>query len=179
MRLDKWTVVIGAATIVATITLAAAGAALPGVLTVLAGAVFAVGWQAAAGHRAKVQQETDLLNDAARNLSLPRTENASPAGYLRPEEQVVSFRPRAELDVLQDWLISPARTAVQLVTGPAGSGKTRLAIQLAAVAEQQYGWRCYWIRPGKDQLAADASGHGEQPALLIVDYAETRSGSPK
>ena len=45
-----------------------------------------------------------------------------------------------------------------------------------AEAEQEYGFRSYWVPAGGEQQAADAARHGETPVLLIADYAETRSG---
>lgn len=173
MRFDKATVTIGGVAVVATVVLGALAGALAGVLTALAGAVFVVGWQVATGYQARVQEKGDLLNAAARKLARPVPVADSPAGYLRPEAEVVGFRDREELGRLCEWLVSSALTGVQLVTGQAGSGKTRLARQLAAEAEGQYGFRCYWVGPGGQQLAADAARHGGTPVLLIVDYAET------
>jgi hypothetical protein len=49
---------------------------------------------------------------------------------LRPEEQVVPFRARPELDDLLDWCVNGGHAGVRLVTGDGGSGKTRLALRL-------------------------------------------------
>jgi len=140
VRFDKWILVIGASAVAAAVVLGALAGALAGVLTALAGAVFAVLWQFATARQSKVQAADDLLREAARNLAPPRLETDSPVGYLRAEAEIVQFRPRAELDVLRDWLVSPRQAGVQLVTGEAGSGKTRLALQLASESGEQYGW---------------------------------------
>ncbi len=176
MRLDKWTVVLGVLAVAATVVLGALAGAAAGALTALAGAVFAVGWQVAASRQARIQGEHDRLREAETGLALPDGQAVSPAGYLRPEAGVVAFRDRPQMAALRSWLVSPALTGVQLVTGPAGSGKTRLALQLAAEAEEQYGWRCYWVPAAGLAQAADAAGRGSRPVLLIVDYAETRAG---
>ena len=174
MRLDKRTIVIGAAAVAATVVLGYLAGALAGVLTALAGVVFAVLWQVAASRQVKVQAERDLLTGAERAFELPPWELRSPAGYLRPEAEMVTFRHRRELDDLRDWLTSAAHAGVSLVTGQAGSGKTRLARQLAADAREEFGWRVYWVPPGGEEQAAGAARHGDSPVLLIADYAETR-----
>lgn len=169
MRFDKPTIMVGAAAVVATVVLGALAGALAGVLAALAGAVLVIGWQIATGRQLQVQEKGDLLGAAARELVPPAPVAGAPAGYLRPEAEVVGFRHREELDRLREWLVSPALTGVQLVTGQAGSGKTRLALQLATEAREQYGCDCYWVEPGGQQLAADAVRHGAKPVLLIVD----------
>ena len=176
VRFDKWTYVIGGAAVAAAVVLGALAGALPGVLAALAGLASAVLWQAATNHREKLQATSDLLQTAERELAPPHTEADSPAMYLRAEAAVVPFQQRPELPMLRDWLVSDRQADVALVIGEGGSGKTRLALQLAAEAEGQYGFRCYWVPAGGEQQAADAAGHGETPVLLIADYAETRTG---
>src|SRR5580658_162913 len=166
---------LGAAAVVLTVVLGALAGALAGVLTALSGAAFVVLWQVASDRQAKVRAGSDQLGEAAARMALPRALSGSPAGYLRAEEQVVSFRRRPEFGVLRDWLAAEIPAGVRLVTGAAGSGKTRLAIELAGRAAG-YGYRCYWVRPGQEQQAAEAASSGPAPALLIADYAETRSG---
>lgn len=54
--------------------------------------------------------------------------------------QAVPFVGReAELGALQGWLDGPDAVRVRCVTGGAGSGKTRLALELCALAEAT-GW---------------------------------------
>ena len=176
MRFDKWTYVIGGAAVAAAAVLGALAGARPGVLAALAGLASAVLWQAAANHRAKLQATSDLLQTAERELAPPQADADSPAMYLRAETAVVPFQQRPELATLRDWLLSDRQADVALVIGEGGAGKTRLALQLAAEAEGQYGFRCYWVPAGGEQQATDAARHGETPVLLIADYAETRPG---
>src|SRR5258708_10933762 len=96
------------------------------------------------------------------------------ARYLRPEARVVSFWPRAELDDLAGWVISPEHVAVSLVTGEAGSGKTRLALRLADQVSE-HGWRTRWVRSRTEEGAVRAVREAGAPVLLVVDYAETRT----
>jgi hypothetical protein len=176
VRFDKRTYVIGGAAVAAAMVLGALAGARPGVLAALAGLASAVLWQAAATHRAKLQASTDLLQAAERELAPPHVDADSPAMYLRAEAAVVPFQQRPELAALRDWLVGDRPADVALVTGEGGAGKTRLALQLSAEAEQEFGFRCYWVPAGGEQQAADAARQGQTPALLVADYAETRSG---
>jgi hypothetical protein len=91
---------------------------------------------------------------------------------------VVAFWPRPELATLHEWLVSPPRTGIRLVTGEGGAGKTRLALQLGREAADRYGWRYYWVPAGHEAAAAAAARQGDAPVLLILDYAETRAALP-
>ena len=96
------------------------------------------------------------------------------ARYLRPEEAVVPFRGRPELDELRRWCASASHTAVRLVTGEGGAGKTRLALQLGEELDAN-GWRQLWVPRGEEREAVWAAHTMGQPCVLVVDYAETRS----
>jgi tetratricopeptide (TPR) repeat protein len=176
VRFDKWTLVIGGAAVAAAVVLGALAGAGPGVLAALAGLASAVLWQAAANHRAKVQASSDLLQTAGRELAPPHADAVSPAMYLRAEAAVVPFQQRPELAALRDWLVSGRQADVALIIGEGGAGKTRVALQLADEADQEFGFRCYWVPAGGEQQATDAAQHGGSPVLLVADYAETRSG---
>ena len=96
------------------------------------------------------------------------------AQFLRPEEEIVDFWPRPELDQLTDWVASGEHAALQLVTGQGGVGKTRLARQLARHA-QPMGYRSWWARAdGSLPVVEEMRDYG-QPALMVVDYAETQA----
>lgn len=73
------------------------------------------------------QRHIDRVNrrgEVLRTFAPPALMDALPvAHYLRPEEAVVPFRPRPELDELMAWCVSEDHTAVRLVTGDAGAGK--------------------------------------------------------
>jgi tetratricopeptide (TPR) repeat protein len=99
------------------------------------------------------------------------------ARLLDPRREVVGFAGRnAELSALVAWCNDDHASRLRLVTGPGGVGKTRLAVELAQQMGAS-GWRCERITDGKEAeaisaLRAATSGH----ALLVVDYAETRTG---
>ena len=97
------------------------------------------------------------------------------AWYLRPEAQVVRFWPRPELGVLREWCTGGGRLGVRLVTGEGGSGKTRLALQLAEEVTGD-GWRVLWVERGQEGAAVSTVRAAGEPAVLVVDYAETRAG---
>jgi hypothetical protein len=79
---------------------------------------------------------------------------------------------------LQAWLASDRRISVRVIAGGAGIGKTRLAIELAAVAESM-GWHAGFLRttelerflqqPNARDWARDRS------TLAIVDYASQKA----
>jgi PST family polysaccharide transporter len=96
-------------------------------------------------------------------------------GLLRPEAQIVPFWPRSELGELLDWCRAPGQVAVRLVTGEGGAGKTRLAIELARVLGAA-GWQALWVPPGKEAEAVGTARRIARPAVLLVDYVETRAG---
>ena len=95
------------------------------------------------------------------------------ARYLRPEEAVVPFRHRPELDELLSWCVSAAHAAMRLVTGDGGAGKTRLALRLGEELTA-HGWQPLWVPRGSERDAVGAVHTMGQPCVLVVDYAETR-----
>ncbi len=184
MRLDKWTWVIGGLAVAAVVVLGALAGAragvLAGVLAALAGLVPPVLWQAAANRRGALATRTGILDEARVTLAPPESAEGEgvPGGvarYLRPEEAVVEFWPRPELGALRDWLVSNRLADVQLVTGEGGAGKTRLALQLAREATEEYGFRCYWTQHGTESQAVKAVRQDASPVLIVIDYAETFS----
>jgi tetratricopeptide (TPR) repeat protein len=104
-----------------------------------------------------------------------RLGEVGPAALLRADRQVVGFIDRPELEGLREWC-DGEKSRVLLLTGAGGVGKTRLALQLAQ-QRQALGWMCRIIRPGEEADAVTAvRAVSSGPALLIVDYAETRLG---
>ena len=84
------------------------------------------------------------------------------APLLRPENKIVSFWPRPELDALLEWCRTGKIVDVSLITGGGGSGKSRLALQLCEVLLEE-GWLPLWVRPGGEykavSTASGAVGH--------------------
>src|SRR5262249_15364907 len=99
-----------------------------------------------------------------------------PSVLLRPERAVVEFIGRQdELAALHEWCESGPPKAVRIVFGAGGTGKTRLALQVAAIwlaADRE--WLMVAAGNEADAIAA-ARGLTSGPVLLIVDYAETRA----
>ena len=99
-----------------------------------------------------------------------------PAALLRPDRQVVGFIDRPELGRLREWCDDGGQPRVLLLTGAGGVGKTRLALQLAREQEAS-GWVCRVVRPDEEADAVPAvRAVSSGPVLLVIDYAETRSG---
>ena len=74
-----------------------------------------------------------------------------------------------DLHTLQAWLGTPADVSVRCITGQAGSGKTRLAIEVCERAENS-GWRSGFARHAdlKQNLSA---WYPDQDAVVVVGYA--------
>jgi tetratricopeptide (TPR) repeat protein len=110
--------------------------------------------------------------------AVPWTEGDGPAALLRPDRGVVPFTGREDLMArLRDWCHDPATGSALLLTGAGGVGKTRLARQLA-IELAAHGWMCRAVRDGAEAHAVPAAVRFaiSRPTLLIIDYAETRSG---
>ncbi|GAQ65290.1 tetratricopeptide repeat protein [Streptomyces scabiei] len=102
----------------------------------------------------------------------------SPAALLRADAEAVAFHGRAaELDRLRTWCEQgPAKLAVQVMTGPGGQGKTRLARRLTQVLADS-GWVTGHLRSNLIDPPGPLDFTGlrtELPLVLVVDYAEVR-----
>ena len=143
------------------------------VATGVGGAVgsFAPGW--VIGFDERVRSRAQLRRLAGPPLS------GSLVGLLRPERGVVPFIGReAELTALLAWCADPAAGTVRLLVGAGGVGKSRLA---GRVAERLTGtgWVCSWVGEGLEAEAWEVAKQGtSRPVLLLLDYAEARSGLP-
>ncbi|GAA2630624.1 SAV_2336 N-terminal domain-related protein [Actinomadura fulvescens] len=84
---------------------------------------------------------------------------------LRPERRVVPFRGREhELAELIGWCQSPAERSSAKITGRRGTGKTRLAVELAARMRAE-GWNVRHVTDGTNTVTGDTNG----PLLTIVE----------
>jgi tetratricopeptide (TPR) repeat protein len=99
------------------------------------------------------------------------------AWLLEPHRALVRFIGRDdELATLLAWCDDERAELVRLVTGPGGTGKTRLAAELAGRLSGR-GWQVIWLPRDHDKAAVDAWQAAEPGRLLlVVDEAETRSG---
>lgn len=105
-----------------------------------------------------------------------RLGRVGPAALLRPDRRVVQFIGRPELDELREWCDGEDQPQVLLLTGAGGTGKTRLALELAR-ERQAHGWVCRVVRDGGEaEVVAAARAVTAGPVLLVADYAETRLG---
>ena len=111
-----------------------------------------------------VRKDLDLLNPFARAIPLVGRE--------------------AELASLRAWLASPAPVSVRCLTGRAGSGKTRLALELCAWAEEQpepARWHAGFATaaetpsPHLRGLANPADWRWPARSLVVVDYAAAKT----
>lgn len=73
---------------------------------------------------------------------------------------------------LAAWCVS-GTVAVAVVSGRAGMGKTRLALQLTDELAAS-GWRCGWVKPGQSEAAVRAGLDLGTSVLLVIDDADIR-----
>lgn len=177
MRPDKITVMIAVAAVIIAVVLAGVQGSLPfGLGAVAAGLAAAALWQIALDRRSNAVRAAERENlEKASALPRPIIEG-SVSRYLRPEEEIVPFWPRSELDELVDWIVSERHVAIQLVIGEGGVGKTRIARQLVEeLTDRGLGVRCWWVSAGTEEDLAQAAKHNDEPTLLILDYSEMRT----
>ena len=104
---------------------------------------------------------------------------------LRADAAVVGFRGREqERAALHAWCASQARRAAWLVVGPAGQGKTRLALELARELAETDGWLTGLFRGAGDLgavrqvLAAGVQASGVTPGMGLPVPAPRASLCP-
>ncbi|HYN37684.1 MAG TPA: tetratricopeptide repeat protein, partial [Rhodospirillales bacterium] len=106
------------------------------------------------GRRRPVRSDLDLLNPFSRAIPLIGRE--------------------AEMAGLQAWLAGPAPIAARCIVGRAGSGKTRLAIELCEWAEARE-WHAGFVDPGelvRFHRQQNLSDWGwQRPTLAVIDGA--------
>ncbi|WP_432187698.1 tetratricopeptide repeat protein [Streptomyces sp. Tue6028] len=100
---------------------------------------------------------------------------SSPAALLRARRAVVPFRGREDLlTQLHAWADLPGFGA-WLMHGPGGQGKTRLAHHFATLLAGKTPWAVLWLRADTLDGSLDVVASATAPALIVVDYAETRT----
>ena len=79
-----------------------------------------------------------------------------------------------EMDDLSAWLQKDKNIAIRVLTGRAGTGKTRLALELCRYAIEQK-WQAGFLRGYEPERFLQqknlAEWHWQQPYLLVLDYA--------
>ncbi len=80
------------------------------------------------------------------------------------------------LDELVTWAERPVdlQVGAQLILGPGGSGKTRLALELCRVLTSR-NWAAGFLRANYDLEQIETLLAVELPRLVVLDYAETRA----
>jgi hypothetical protein len=96
-------------------------------------------------------------------------------GLLDPHREVTGFVGRgSEHGELLAWCADGQDAPVRLVIGPAGVGKTRLAVELAHRMRLR-GWRTEWLgagRGGGGAAAPEATSIRHRKSLAIIDDAD-------
>jgi tetratricopeptide (TPR) repeat protein len=109
-------------------------------------------------------------------LQQPVGRVASAASLLRADVAAVEFHGRDdELSWLEEWC-SGGGVSAQLVTGQGGQGKTRLAREFAARMRRQQGWATVLLAEQADPDALRWLDSIFVPLLVVLDYAERRTG---
>jgi len=134
--------------------------------------------------RTEAQVAAELAGSANAGLMLTAPHTAGlgcsdPLDLLRPECSALPLLGRIEeLATLEAWLGSTAPLSIRPIVGRAGTGKTRLAIELCRRAEAQ-GWSAGFATLQAIEAAAEAQHPPTPRALLVVvDRSEDRDRLP-
>ena len=110
----------------------------------------------------------------------PRNDNfIRPGSLLRADRQIVDFRGRQEeMDILHDWVKNGANQSTGLITGSAGSGKTRLALEFCENLVSNK-WKSGFLSKSirSDALLDEFSKllHEPKNHFVVVDYLDRMS----
>lgn len=113
-------------------------------------------------------------------LRRPHARKAKPKSLidvLRTDLRTTTFRGRADLlEELSAWCQAAEHTSVRCIVGPAGAGKTRLAIEVCEAAEAE-GWIAAFVSSDELKRFHETQNlvHWALPGnvLLVLDYAAT------
>jgi tetratricopeptide (TPR) repeat protein len=107
----------------------------------------------------------------------PGSLRAQPSRMLDARLRVVDLVGRDEdLEQLAEWRDSPEGVAARWISGPGGSGKSRLAAEFCLVSHAA-GWKTVHVTHGGGELlppqgSVDLRLEGSTGVLLVVDYAD-------
>ncbi|WBO62716.1 trypsin-like peptidase domain-containing protein [Streptomyces camelliae] len=132
-------------------------------------------WFDLASRRSELHAQLFGADRHPARVAAPRPDRP-PSWWLQTANEVVPFIARPELDDLLAWCLREDGMGMRLVTAPGGSGKTRLAMRLCQVLDEQ-GWIAGFL-PGDSHETVphiwEALDAGYR-VLVVVDYAETRT----
>jgi tetratricopeptide (TPR) repeat protein len=98
---------------------------------------------------------------------------ADPLALLQADRSPMPFRGRGrEMRQLNEWLAGVKASPVMLLSGSAGVGKSRLALEFASRAPAE--WAVGWLRARTGATAVGVMAAGRQSTLVLVDDADGR-----
>ncbi len=106
----------------------------------------------------------------------------SPSGRLNPFNRRIPLIGRdEELAGLREWLGNEKNSvSFRCIIGPAGTGKTRLALEFCEEAISA-GWRAGFLEEDEQEAfrdrLAEAAWAPDEPTLIVVDYAASKADS--
>jgi hypothetical protein len=114
---------------------------------------------------------------------LTRRQMVKEVYFLSPYTKTTQLIGReADLAALQAWLGSPALISVRVLIGRAGSGKTRLALDLCDTVSKEGEMRCwdagFVTGPELERFRQQqnlASWGWQRPTLIVIDYAASKT----
>jgi glycosyltransferase involved in cell wall biosynthesis len=155
--------------------------------------VDALGWHAPAASTispsllaSPLPAAPSIPTDLAQWIALPaqlweQHRGLSPSQLLKAEEEFIPFAAERFqfLQTQLDWATTQTYpTCVRLLTGEGGTGKTRLALEMCKRLLKE-GWTAGFLRSNfhtrSAQIFAKSVLQNQQPLLLVIDYAETRT----
>ena len=123
----------------------------------------------------------DTHRDRLLPLDSPRSDDhlaglpELPSLQVHPLYTRVPFVGRSDLLVeLVNWCQSGPDIAVRIISGPGGTGKTRLALEVCRQLIDS-GWAAGFLKPVHDLEQLETLAATRAPRLVVVDYAETRA----
>ncbi|SDR05130.1 AAA ATPase domain-containing protein [Thermostaphylospora chromogena] len=165
--------VVGAAAVAAAVAAVTDGKPVQTVLGAVLGGV-GTAFAPTVLDRLRERDRAREVRDEAAEL-LPQM--TGPAQLLHPARGVVPFVGRErELAELLAWCADPQAGRLRLLTGPGGVGKSRLAAELAARLGPEWGVLEVRDDSEAEALARWREADPRRPVLIVVDYAETRTG---
>src|ERR1022692_1058918 len=148
----------------------AAGAAVGAVAGLVAAIVADRAYQRREAREATLRAREDVLDALVAD---PASEGSVFDVLLATSTEAAPFRGRRDdLARLDRWWDDLKRPAVVVVTGPGGTGKTRLVTQFAL--DRPAPWVTGWLSAGRGADAVSVIRACGDPALILVDDADQR-----